>query len=113
MLDGGAADDPISVQVAALCKQFNLPMDHPMAAQFISALRSGGTPQRRDMTVTEKETQLRNHLSKSCNRADYEKRVEPGTHQGRLFKAMGFKSITQMTLKELEHARTVCARVCS
>lgn len=113
MLDGGAADDPISVQVAALCKQFNLPMDHPMAAQFISALRSGGMPQRRDMTVAEKETQLRNHLSKSCNRADFEKRVDPGTHQGRLFKAMGFKSITQMTLKELEHARTVCARVCS
>jgi superfamily II DNA or RNA helicase len=113
MLDGGIADDPILQQVAALCRQANLPVDHPMAAQFISALRSGGLLQRKDVTVAEKETQCRGEIAKTCNRADYAKEVPPGTHQKKLHKALGFRSITTMTLKELEHARSVCARICS
>lgn len=39
MLDGGNIDDPYFQQVSAMCRQANLPIDHPMAAQFISALR--------------------------------------------------------------------------
>lgn len=113
MLDGGIAEDPLAVQVAALCRQFNLPVDHPMAVQFISALRTGGTTNRRDMTVADKETQCRSEIAKTCNRADYAKGSEPGTHQKRLFKAMGNRSITAMTLQELQHARTICARICS
>jgi hypothetical protein len=113
MLDGGIADDPILQQVAALCRQANLPIDHPMAAQFISALRSGGLLQRKDVTVAEKETQCRGEIAKTCNRADYAKEVPPGTHQKKLHKALGFRSITTMTLKELAHARSVCARICS
>jgi superfamily II DNA or RNA helicase len=113
MLDGGIAEDPLSVQVAALCRQFNLPVDHPMAAQFISALRTGGSTHRRDVTVADKETQCRSEIAKTCNRADYAKGSDPGTHQKRLFKAMGNRSITAMTLKELEHARSICARICS
>jgi hypothetical protein len=84
-----------------------------MAAQFISALRSGGSPARRDMTVAEKETQCRGEIAKACNRADFAKGSDPGTHQKRLHKALGFKSITVMTLQELQHARSVCARICS
>lgn len=113
MLDGGLAEDPLSVQVAALCRQCNLPVDHPMVAQFISALRTGGAMNRRDLTVADKETQCRSEISKACNRADWAKGSDPGTHQKRLFKAMGNRSITAMTLKELEHARSVCARICS
>lgn len=113
MLDGGNVDDPILQQVAALCRQANLPVDHPMAAQFISALRGGGLLPRRDVTVAEKETQCRGEIAKTCNRADFSKGSEPGTHQKRLHKELGFRSITTMTLKELEHARSVCARICS
>ena len=113
MLDGGAADDPLAVQVAALCRQFNLPVDHPMAAQFISALRAGGAIRRREQTVSDKETQCKNEIAKTCRTADYAKGCEPGTHQKRLFKAMGNRSITAMTLRELENARTICARICS
>ena len=113
MLDGGVAADPLADQVAALCRQFNLPVDHPMAAQFVSALRTGGVANRRDLTVADKETQCRSEISKACNRADYAKGSDPGTHQKRLFRALGNRSITTMTLKELEHARTICARICS
>lgn len=113
MLDGGMIDDPLASQVAALCRQANLPVDHPMAAQFISALRSGGHATRRDLTVADKETQCRGEIVKACNVADDRKGKKPGTHQRMLFKAMGFKSITEMTLRELEHARTKCARLCS
>jgi len=113
MLDGGFAEDPLAVQVAALCRQFNLPVDHPMAAQFISALRTGGAINRRDLTVADQETQCRGEIAKTCNRADYAKGTDPGTHQKRLFKAMGNRSIKDMTLKELEHARSICARICS
>lgn len=112
MLDGGQ-DDELSQQVAALCLQHNLPADHPMAAQFLSALRSGGTGlARRDMTVSEKETKCRKEICKACNRADRDKGCDPGTHQKKLYRAMG-KSITEMTIKELEHARRICARICS
>ena len=113
MLDGGDAQDPLAAQVADLCRQFNLPVDHPMAAQFISALRTGGSMIRRDLTVADKETQCRTEISKTCNRADYAKGCEPGTHQKRLFKAVGNRSIKEMTLQELEYARTICARICS
>jgi hypothetical protein len=113
MLDGGVAADLLAEQVAALCRQFNLPVDHPMAAQFVSALRTGGVANRRDLTVADKETQCRSEISKACNRADYAKGSDPGTHQKRLFRALGNRSITTMTLKELEHARTICARICS
>lgn len=112
MLDGGALEDPLFAQVAALCSQANLPISHPMAAQFISALRSGGAMPRREVTVAEKEMKCRNEISKACNRADYEKNSDPGTHQKKLFRILR-KSITQMTMKELEHARSICARVCS
>ncbi len=113
MLDGGLADDPIAEQVAALCRQANLPIDHPMAAQFISALRSGGAIQKREVTVSEKETKARNEIAAACRRADRERGTQDGTHQKKLFRAMGFKSITQMTLQELDNARSVCARICS
>lgn len=114
MLDGGAVNDEIAEQVAALCVQHNLPPDHPMAAQFLSALRTGGsTFGRREMTVTERELKCRKEISKACNRADRDKGCEPGTHQKRLFMAVGRKSITEMTIKELEYARSICARVCS
>lgn len=113
MLDGACAEDPIFDQVASICRQWNLPVDHPMAAQFLSALRSGGTIQRRELTVAEKETQMRNEVAAACRRADRQRGIEDGTHQRKLFKAMGFKSITKMTVKELENARTVCARICS
>jgi len=113
MLDGEAAEDPIFQQVASLCRQANLPLDHPMAAQFISALRGGGSLLRRDVTVSERESQCRGEIAKTCNRADFAKGSDPGTHQKRLHKALGFRSITTMTLKELEHARSVCARICS
>lgn len=113
MLDGGAVDDPLLQQVASLCRQANLPIDHPMAAQFISALRGGGSLIRRDVTVAEKESQCRGEIVKTCSRADFQKGSEPGTHQKRLHKLLGFRSITVMTLKELENARSVCARVCS
>lgn len=112
MLDGHPATDPVFEDFAALCRKFNLPVDHPMAAQFLSALRSGGAIQRRDVTVAEKETRCRNEISKACNRADYEKRCDPGTHQKKLFRVLK-KSIKEMTIKELEHARSVCARICS
>lgn len=112
MLDGSIGNDPLFSEFAALCMKANIPTDHPMAAQFLSALRSGGAMPRRDVTVAEKEIRTRNEISKACNRADYEKKCDPGTHQKRLWKHLG-KSITQMTLKELEHARTICARVCS
>ncbi len=113
MLDGAVADDHLATQVAELCRQASLPIDHPMAAQFLSALRTGGVTPRRDMTVTEKETQCRGEIAKACNRADFAKHVQPGTHQKKLHKALGFRSITTMTLKELEYARSVCARICS
>jgi hypothetical protein len=113
MLDGSSAEDPLFSQVAAICRQWNLPVDHPMAAQFLSALRSGGTIHRRDLTVAEKETQMRNEVAAACRRADRQRGTEDGTHQKKLFRTLGFKSITQMTIKELEHARSVCARICS
>ena len=113
MLDGGNIDDPILQQVSALCLQANLPIDHPMAAQFISALRSGGAVAPRLKTVAENENQLRIEISKTCNRADYSKGDEPGTHQKRLHKALGFRRLKEMTIKELENARSVCARNCS
>jgi len=113
MLDGGIADDPIAEEVAAICRKANLPIDHPMAAQFISALRSGGSLARREVTVAEKESQCRGEIAKACNRADFAKGTDPGTHQKRLHKALGYRSITVMTLKELEYARSVCARICS
>jgi hypothetical protein len=85
-----------------------------MAAQFLSALRigGGGLP-RRDMTVADKETSVRNKICATCRQADRQRNEEAGTHQKKLFRALGCKSITVMTLKELEHARTVCARLCS
>ena len=113
MLDGGVVDDPVAAQVAALCRQFNFPPDHPMAAQFISALRNGGHTPRREMTVKEQEKFGRDQIAGSCRSADRARGVPPGTHQKLLFKAMGHRSITEMTLKELEHARTICARICS
>lgn len=113
MLDGTSPEDPLFAQVAAICRQWNLPVDHPMAAQFLSALRSGGTIQRRDLTVAEKETKTRNEIAAACRRADRQRGTEDGTHQKKLFRALGFRSITQMTIKELEHARSVCARICS
>jgi superfamily II DNA or RNA helicase len=113
MLDGELAEDPLASQVAALCRQFSLPVDHPMAAQFISALRSGGSISRRELTVSDKETQCKNEIARTCRTADYAKGCDPGTHQKRLFKAMGNRSITEMTLKELENARGMCARICS
>lgn len=113
MLDGAAGVDPLFDQVAAICRQWNLPVDHPMAAQFLSALRSGGVVQRRDLTVAEKETKARNEIAAACRRADRQRGTEDGTHQKKLFRHLGFKSITQMTIKELEHARSICARICS
>lgn len=114
MLDGAGVADELAQQVAALCLQHNLPSDHPMAAQFLSALRigGGGLP-RRDMTVADKETSVRNKICSACRQADRQRNEEAGTHQKKLFRALGCKSITVMTLKELEHARTVCARLCS
>lgn len=113
MLDGGAADDPIASDVAELCRRFNLPVDHPMAAQFASALRTGGQSPKREATVKEQEIFACNKIADTCRSADRAKRVEPGTHQKMLFRAMGNRSIKNMTLKELEHARTICARICS
>lgn len=113
MLDGGHIDDPILQQVALLCRQANLRIDHPMAAQFISALRGGGSLVRRNVTVSERESQCRGEIAKTCNRADFAKGSDPGTHQKRLHRELGFRSITVMTLQELENARTVCTRVCS
>lgn len=114
MLDGGAVSDELAEQVASLCLQHNLSPDHPMAAQFLSALRNGGAAfGGREMTVTDRERKCRKEISKACNRADREKGCEPGTHQKRLFKAVGHKSITEMTIKELEYARSICARICS
>jgi superfamily II DNA or RNA helicase len=112
MLDIQIANDPLFDQFASLCMQANLPTDHPMAAQFLSALRSGGAIRKRDVTVAEKEFRTRNEISKACNRADFEKQCDPGTHQKMLFRVLK-KSITQMTIKELEHARSICARICS
>ena len=63
--------------------------------------------------MAEKETQIRNEVAATCRRADRQRGTEDGTHQKKLFRALGFKSITQMTIKELEHARSVCARICS
>ena len=113
MAGGGAVDDAILQQVASLCRQANLPIDHPMASQFISALRGGGSLLRRDVTVAEKESQCRGEIAKTCNRADFMKGSDPGTHQKRLHKQLGYRSITVMTLQELEHARSVCTRICS
>jgi superfamily II DNA or RNA helicase len=112
MLDGSIGNDELFAEFASLCAKANIPTDHPMAAQFLSALRSGGAMHKRDVTVAEKEFRTRNEISKACNRADYEKKCDPGTHQKRLWKHFK-KSITQMTLKELENARTICARFCS
>ena len=112
MLDGGLENDDIAETVAELCRQRNLPVDHPMAAQFISALRTGGCQPARNLTVAQREMKCRKEIAKACNRADFAKGAEPGTHQRRLYKALG-RGIPTMTLKELEHARSICARVCS
>lgn len=113
MLDGDCQPDGLASKVADLCREFGLPIDHPMAAQFLSALRSGGITEKRDLTVTQRETKVRNEIAAACRRADRDRGADHGTHQKKLFRVLGFKSITQMTLKELEHARTICARVCS
>jgi superfamily II DNA or RNA helicase len=113
MLDSAPEDSEIAIQVAQLCRQANLPLDHPSAAQFISALRTGGVRLGRITTISEQEDKVRIEITKACNRADFDKGCEPGTHQKRLYKALNYRSIKVLTLKELECARSVCTRVCS
>ena len=113
MLDGDLADDPISSQVAAICRQHNLSPDHPMAAQFIGALRAGGHGQGREKTVTDQMVSIRNQIASACRSADNAKGVNWGAHQTLLYNAMGRRRLENMTLKELEYARTVCTRICS
>lgn len=112
VLDGSHIRDPIAEEVAGLCRKFDFPTDHPSVAQFLSALRCGGG-ERREKTVAERERTVRNGMKAACNAADRRKGLEPGTHQKRLHKALGYKTFDSMTLKELEHARSVCTRVCS
>lgn len=112
MLDDGQVKDPILEQVAALCDQYNLPMNSPSAAEFISALRSGITLSKRAKTVIDKETEQRNHIAETCRKADNAKGLPFGTHQARLFHHTG-KRMENMKLEELENARTICAHICS
>lgn len=118
MLDGEKVEDPASTQVAALCREYNLPIDHPDAAKFAStlraasALRTDAAIKLRKLTRKDKEKSCRAAIVKTCNRADHRKGTYPGTHQKRLWNETG-KSIKKMTLQELENARSICDRICS
>lgn len=67
------------------------------------------TPARPYRTLSERETDIRNQIAKSCRRLDSDKGVEFGTHQSALFKRTG-KSTTKMTEEELKHAAAIVSR---
>lgn len=113
MLDGTCDADPAAVEVAELCRRFNLAPSHPIAAQFASVLRVGGERAPRHKTVSEQMEQTRKHIYKACSSADFSKGVSPGTHQKKLYRLLGWKRLADMTLEQLENARAVCARICS
>ena len=114
-LDGTAEEDQVQKAVRELSELYGLSPSSPEASAFLLALKTRGSiSSSTDLkTPKEEETALRNHISEMTRKADWVKKVPYSTHQAKLFELLGYKSITIMTREELEHARTVCIRLCS
>ena len=118
LLDEIAEPDEVSEAVIAALARFNLSVDDPNIAEAIRLIqernaRSQPAPSTATAkTVAEREADARAGIVAACRRADIAKGVPFGFHQRELFRLNG-KSITEMSLTELEHARSVCARLCA
>jgi len=113
----GALDDSVNEiegieKIKMICDSMNLPWDHPAVTQFLSALKNSFKTIVPERTIAQQESDLRKNIANACRTADYQKNADPGTHQKLLFRRTK-KSITLMTLAELQSASRECARVCS
>lgn len=116
LLDALATDDLSDAVLRALA-QFSVPMDHPNIAQAMNLIREArgaqsAPPAARAQTVADLEIEARAQIVAACRRADVAKGVAFSTHQRELFRRTR-KSITEMSIAELEHARSICARLCA
>jgi superfamily II DNA or RNA helicase len=116
-LDDGHIEDEAQAEIAAICDKFGISPNCDAAVALLEKIRiermdvENYSPPR-TLTPAENMKRIRRDISQSCNAADFRNNVKPGTHQGELFKRTG-KSITAMTLKELENARRVAIQICS
>lgn len=113
------AESEIEHSISSIANQYNLPLDHPELVRLGNTLRAEMSrakpttaPEAPLQTVTDQEWKIRTEITKTCARADNFKGLPFGTHQKRLWSRTG-KSTTEMTVKELEHARSICAQLCA
>lgn len=115
MLDGLLTPTQMQLEIEKVLQSFGYSINDPKIAKALAIIREADEPQRAMpiRTVKDEERDIRKYLTKTCSRADKQKKVPPGTHQKLLNKRLGYRKFEDMTMEEFERARKICANICS
>lgn len=117
-LDGEVEPDAINAKVVQFLADLGIDSDSEAAKQIRSIVDAAIERNKPTETVRERESKIRKQIAKACNEANAARakrlRRDPdgewGHYQKKL-KAATKKSIKHMTIKELEHARSILPRI--
>lgn len=100
--------------LSAFCEKYGISPDSLEASQIINLIRnrSASIPGTRELTPTEERKRISREIAEMLRAKDHETGSDYGTHSAKL-KKITKKSTTDMTLQELERARSVAIRICS